>query len=118
MEKYKVAKLQWLFVVIVLSGCATFGVIEFDKRYGPSKVENRLKQPIATSAQSTHFTNNIQPIIENRCVVCHGCYDAPCQLKMESPVGIERGENKIKVYNGERLLTANITEKKMSPRPM
>ncbi len=103
-------KLQWLFVVIVLSGCATFGVIEFDKRYGPSKVENRLEQPIATSEQSTHFTNNIQPIIENRCVVCHGCYDAPCQLKMESPVGIERGANKVKVYNGERLLTANITE--------
>jgi len=103
-------KFQWLFVIIFLSGCATLGVMEFDKLYGPSHVDNRLSQSAATTSQAVHFNQTIQPIIENRCVVCHGCYDAPCQLKMESRAGIERGANKTKVYNGERLLTANISD--------
>ena len=103
-------KFQWLFIFLFLSGCATLGVMEFDKLYGPSNVENRLVQDRPSTAQTTHFHKNIQPIIENRCVVCHGCYDAPCQLKMESRAGIERGANKAMVYNGERLLTANISD--------
>lgn len=103
-------KLHWLVVFLFLSGCATLGVMEFDKLYGPSNVDNRLTQSKATTAQAVHFNQTIQPIIENRCVVCHGCYDAPCQLKMESSAGIERGANKTKVYNGERLLTANVSD--------
>lgn len=103
-------KFQWLFIFLFLSGCATLGVMEFDKLYGPSNVENRLTQPEPTTAQAIHFKQQVQPIIENRCVVCHGCYDAPCQLKMESRAGIERGANKAMVYDGERLLTAKISD--------
>ena len=103
-------KFHWLFIFLLLSGCTTLGVLGFDKLYGLSNVDNRLAQPKATTAQTIHFNQQIQPIIENRCVVCHGCYDAPCQLKMESHAGIERGANKTKVYNGERLLTANISD--------
>lgn len=103
-------KFHWLFIFLFLSGCATLGVMEFDKLYGTSNVDNRLTQPKATIAQTINFNEQIQPIIENRCVVCHGCYDAPCQLKMESRVGIERGANKARVYNGERLLTAKFSD--------
>jgi len=49
------------------------------------------------------YKDKVRPILENRCVVCHGCYDAPCQLKLTSPEGIHRGANKKKVYNAERL---------------
>jgi len=49
------------------------------------------------------FKEEVQPILESRCVVCHGCYDAPCQLKLTSPEGIHRGANKKKVYNGARI---------------
>lgn len=55
------------------------------------------------------FRKDVFPIIEKRCVVCHGCYDAPCQLKLSSPEGIDRGASKQKVYNGERLLAADPT---------
>ncbi|TMM45762.1 fatty acid cis/trans isomerase [Colwellia ponticola] len=103
-------KFKWLFFVLFLSGCATLGVMEFDRLYGTSHVDNRLAQPKATQAQAINFNKNIQPIIENRCVVCHGCYDAPCQLKMENRAGLERGANKAMVYNGERLVTANISD--------
>jgi Fatty acid cis/trans isomerase (CTI) len=48
-------------------------------------------------------------ILEHRCVVCHGCYDAPCQLKLEAHAGLERGASKDKVYDGGRLRAANLT---------
>ncbi len=41
----------------------------------------------------------IKSVLESRCIVCHGCYDAPCQLKLSSFEGIERGANKWNVYN-------------------
>ena len=103
------SKFNWLIIFLLFSGCATLGIIEFDKVYGASHVDNRLSQAKPTSEQTLHFQQEIQPIIENRCVVCHGCYDAPCQLKMESRAGIERGANKTIVYNGERLLTEKIS---------
>ena len=53
------------------------------------------------------YKDEVQPILENRCMVCHGCYDAPCQLKLTSPEGIHRGANKKKVYNAARL-TADV----------
>jgi hypothetical protein len=52
--------------------------------------------------ETISFEDVVQPIIESRCVVCHGCYDAPCQLKLSSPEGIHRGANKKKVYNASR----------------
>ncbi|MBA6412218.1 fatty acid cis/trans isomerase [Parahaliea sp. F7430] len=42
-------------------------------------------------------------------MVCHGCYDAPCQLKLEAQQGLERGANKALVYDGTRLLAADLT---------
>jgi hypothetical protein len=49
------------------------------------------------------YDEKVRPVLESRCVVCHGCYDAPCQLKLSSPEGIHRGANKKKVYNASRL---------------
>jgi len=42
-------------------------------------------------------------------VVCHGCYDAPCQLKMSSIEGIERGASSEKVYVSARVHPAPLT---------
>ncbi len=55
------------------------------------------------------FETDVRPILENRCVVCHSCYDAPCQLKMESFAGIARGASKDVVYNGARVSAAKPT---------
>jgi len=101
---------HYLVLIIILSGCATLGVMEYDKHYGSADVANRLSVQASSTEQIDHFNHNVRPILENRCVVCHGCYDAPCQLKMENPAGIERGANKARVYSGSRLLTATPTE--------
>ena len=31
----------------------------------------------------------VRPVLEQRCVVCHGCYDAPCQLVLSSHTGLD-----------------------------
>ena len=50
-----------------------------------------------------------QNVFETRCVVCHGCYDAPCQLKLGTFEGIDRGATGAKVYDAARLLPAEPT---------
>ena len=70
--------------------------------------------PAAGTARSEdlltkHYPPAVKDVIEQRCVVCHGCYDAPCQLKMDAWAGLARGAHKKKVYDGTRLLPAELT---------
>jgi hypothetical protein len=55
------------------------------------------------------WREDVQPVLEKRCVVCHGCFDAPCQLKLGSYEGLMRGANPDKVYNGYRVKVAKPT---------
>ncbi|HHH73032.1 MAG TPA: peptidylprolyl isomerase, partial [Sulfuricurvum sp.] len=52
---------------------------------------------------------DVQPILNKRCVVCHSCYNAPCQLKFSAYEGVARGATKAEVYNAERLEAADPT---------
>ena len=58
---------------------------------------------VSIPAENISYDNQVRPILESRCVSCHGCYDAPCQLKLSSPAGIHRGANKKRVYQGARI---------------
>jgi len=89
------------------SGCAVYAGLNYDQLFGEQQVRDR--QAPYSSALANHFENDVKPIIDNRCVVCHACYDAPCQLKMSSPEGIDRGGNASLVYEGTRLIAANPT---------
>lgn len=51
----------------------------------------------------------VKSIVEQRCMVCHGCYDAPCQLKLDAWTGVQRGASKEIVYDGTRLVAASPT---------
>lgn len=54
-------------------------------------------------ASSISYLKDIHPILEKRCAVCHSCYNAPCQLKMEAFEGLDRGGSKNAVYMATRL---------------
>ena len=58
---------------------------------------------IVAEKQTYDFQQHVKPIIEHKCISCHACYDAPCQLKMQSAEGVDRGSSKLKVYDGGRL---------------
>ena len=48
--------------------------------------------------ENISYTRDIKPILDKRCVVCHSCYNSPCQLKLSSPEGLDRGATKKLVY--------------------
>lgn len=81
------------FAVIACSSVATY-------RHAPA--------PVA-AVQTYDYQRDIQPIFDAKCAACHGCYDAPCQLKLTSGEGLLRGASKVPVYDGARLETLPTT---------
>jgi len=86
----------------LLAGCATLVSDTLDARYGPAD-PTRHDQPLRASAGVPSYQRHIKPIFDSRCVVCHGCYDAPCQLKLGNWDGVARGLSKASVYGELRL---------------
>ena len=55
-----------------------------------------------TASPAISYTRDIQPIFTEKCVACHACNDAACQLNLGSAEGAARGASKIPVYDGGR----------------
>ena len=96
-------------LVLLIAGCSTLGwtVMESEQMFGPVEITDHRKP--FDSHEAITYREDIEPVLNQRCVVCHACYDAPCQLKLSSPEGIMRGANPQKVYHGTRLLAAEPT---------
>ncbi|TEW53977.1 9-hexadecenoic acid cis-trans isomerase [Psychromonas sp. RZ22] len=95
-----------LLCSVLIAACSDSSE-QLNEDYGDEKVRERqlpVEDPLATE-----YRDQIKPLLEKRCVVCHGCYDAPCQLKLSSPEGIDRGASKHAVYDGSRILGADLS---------
>ncbi len=95
---------QTLFLSLIAVGCAVVAERQLDNLWGEAEVRDR------TVAQTTQgipeYHRDIKPIFDKRCVSCHACYDGPCQLKLSSYDGLDRGASKELVYDGARLLAS------------
>ena len=85
----KLSLLSIVFVV-VLAGCMSTAL--------PPVKFNMPKRQIS-------YLEEVKPILDKRCVVCHSCYNSPCQLKLSSYEGLDRGATKEAIYNASRLST-------------
>ena len=90
--------ITFLTTALVLASCALHKTDPFQNQ---ATVDYDILLTLPDKTISYH--NVVKPVLERRCVVCHGCYDAPCQLKLSSYEGIERGASKQLVYNGSRV---------------
>lgn len=88
-------------LLLLLASCAAYTRHQLDQRYGVANPA-RFDHPI-TLPSSVTYRRDVKPITDSRCAVCHGCFDAPCQLQMGSYEGITRGASKEKIYNDLRL---------------
>jgi hypothetical protein len=61
---------------------------------------------MGATASPPEYQHDIRPLLERRCLVCHGCYDAPCQLKLDSYQGLARGASREEVYSTARFSPA------------
>ncbi len=94
--------LYFILALIIVAGCSAYRTAKFNKKYGPVRSVDRTVSSYKSGEVS--FYDEVQPILERRCDVCHGCYDAPCQLKLTAYEGLERGGTTKLVYDGARLV--------------
>lgn len=93
--------------IMVLSGCAAITATNYRELFGESQPRDRTIVDVPVG--QVDFWADVKPVLDNRCTVCHGCYDAPCQLKLTAIEGLERGANKTRVYHPSRLRAAKLT---------
>jgi len=55
-----------------------------------------------TASADDEYSSRIEPIFTSRCIACHSCYNAPCQLNLQSYSGLTRGATKLNVYDRSR----------------
>lgn len=94
-------KLAVSILLLTLAGCAVYYGHRLDERYGAAD-PSRYDRPVVAPADLDYW-RDVKPVLDNRCVVCHGCYDAPCQANLASYQGVTRGAHKEKVYDAARL---------------
>ena len=46
-----------------------------------------------------HYSSQIQPIFDGKCIACHSCYNSPCQLDLTSFAGLSRGASHVNLYD-------------------
>jgi len=58
---------------------------------------------VEVGTKTISYLKDVKPILDARCVSCHSCYNSPCQAKMSSFEGLQRGASKLLVYDAIRL---------------
>jgi hypothetical protein len=74
-------RLVVLLLVVLTAGCTAIAVRRTDARFGPQSTRDR----VAASGSVVTLERDVAPIFNRRCLVCHACYDAPCELKDVGP---------------------------------
>ncbi|MFL6579810.1 MAG: fatty acid cis/trans isomerase, partial [Burkholderiales bacterium] len=93
---------------LAVAGCATLTQdTDLNQRYGAANPA-RFDVPVAPAPGQPRWAD-VKPILDNRCVVCHACYDGPCQLKLTAWEGLARGASPQSVYDSSRLREASMT---------
>lgn len=97
-----------LLACLSLAACATVTRVQLDHELGRPD-PTRFDRTPAPLAPAPDYQTRVRPILERRCVTCHACYDAPCQLKLSRFDGLTRGANPDPVYSASRLRAADPT---------
>jgi Fatty acid cis/trans isomerase (CTI) len=79
-------------LILLISGCMQ-----------PQAVDEIGPGPTVSATQTYSYTRDIKPVLDQKCIACHACYDAPCQLKLSSAEGLLRGATRKQVYDSGRL---------------
>jgi len=89
--------------VVLLTGFLLNEILisQFVMKDIPASIQSDLA--IAARSEPVTWEGQVKPVLERRCVVCHGCYDAPCQLKLSSPEGLLRGASTESIYDPSRV---------------
>lgn len=105
----KIEGLLFPLLAVFLGACASLAGYQLNDRFGPPDPERFDRPQAALTRNTPDYQRDIRPLLDKRCVSCHACYDAPCQLNLSRYDGITRGASSSTVYSGTRLLAASPT---------
>ena len=90
----KIAFVPGLLLALFFAGCAA-----------------KALPPVAMKipTRTIDYQKEVKPLLDKRCTVCHSCYNSPCQLKLDSFEGTDRGATKRAIYNSSRLRSMDPT---------
>jgi len=73
---------------------------------------------VPVPARSIDYLSEVKPLLDKRCTVCHSCYNSPCQLKLDSYEGADRGATKSSVFSGlnDSIMIQLLSPKMNNPR--
>ncbi|MEZ5435188.1 MAG: fatty acid cis/trans isomerase [Pseudomonadales bacterium] len=86
-----------LLLLLLAIGCTPMLLHQLDEQFGVAD-NTRYDKPTKPIVGAPEYWRDVRPVLEQRCTVCHGCYDAPCQQNLTSWDGIARGANAELVY--------------------
>jgi len=55
--------------------------------------------PMSSAGVVPDYAKAIQPIFNRRCIACHGCLGSPCNVKLDSFRGVDRGGFGLNAYS-------------------
>ena len=77
--------------------------------YRRMRYESSSPVSFSVPTRQIDYLAEVKPILDKRCVVCHSCYNASCQLKLSSFEGTDRGATKKPVYDAARFFPEDPT---------
>lgn len=96
-----------LLLYVFLAACTTVASLRLDDRFGPADPA-RFDRLSPATTQAPDYWRDVRPVLDRRCVSCHSCYDAPCQLNLASYAGLTRGASTAQVF-ADRLIAGEPT---------
>ena len=76
-----------LAALVFIGGASLTSLILFSPAH-------RGETALASLEEASFYVSSVQPIFTQRCVACHSCNTAPCQLNLTNYEGATRGANK------------------------
>lgn len=99
-----IARIFTLPLFLFLGACASIAVLQLNDRFGePDPVHFDHVQGTPPRLAPDYWSD-VRPVLDRRCVSCHACSDAPCQLNLTSYEGLTRGASQIEAYGTPRLV--------------
>src|SRR5699024_9870265 len=84
-------------IALALGGCS-----KQDDGLSQSNSITEHEELFVPTQEAVSYRDDIEPLLETKCLACHGCYVAPCQLKFETPDVVERRAHELDVYDDSR----------------
>lgn len=95
--KKNIYKTLGALVSIFLVG---FSIEKYESSLDETQTED-IKKIESIDAENL-YAGGVQKVFNSRCIACHGCYESPCQLNLQSYEGLARGVHRGDVFDRER----------------